>query len=119
MWQHVLSQGNYEAVQEIFKASDGVPEFPDDLWARAVCEFLVVYNKGESDPDRVVEALHPIFYGRQAAFLKETQHLSCDEAEGVVQRQAQAFLDARPYFLDRWDGYVPWVSGGIDSVPQP
>ena len=118
MWQHVLASSTLDAVQQLLASTGSALAFPDELWARIVSEFIVVYNKGESDPDRVVEALLPIYYARQAAFMVETQSMTCVEAEGVVQRQAQAFLDARPYLLDAWDGYVPWVSGAAEAVPQ-
>jgi glucosylglycerate synthase len=115
MWQHVMRPDALQAVLQIAASPEPVA-FPDDLWARIVCEFIVVYNKGESDPDKVVEALLSLFYARHASYLTETQGMSPEQVETVVRRQAEAFVAARPYMLERWDSYVPWVSGGIDTV---
>jgi len=62
----------------------------------------VVYNEGEGDPDRVVEALLPLFYGRTATYIRETEGLSLEERERIVEDIVQSFLGARPAFNDLW-----------------
>ncbi len=110
MWQVVLTPQHLDAVKEVLSQPLDSFSFPDDLWARCVCDFIVVYNKGETDPDRIVEALIPLCAARQIAFLRETDGLPVEESECVVTRQADAFIVARPYLRERWEIYVPWAS---------
>lgn len=111
LWQVALTPEHLDEVREILNPPNEGFRFPDDLWARCVYDFIVVYNKGEADPDRVVEALIPLCCARQLAFLQETQGLSVEETERVVARQADAFVRQRPYLRERWEVYVPWASG--------
>jgi hypothetical protein len=110
MWNVALSPELLEQVKDVFAQPDDAFRFSDDLWARCVCDFIVVYNKGETDPDRIVEALIPVCAARQLALLKETAGMSVDETERVIARQAEAFIAARPYLLERWRAYVAWTA---------
>ncbi len=109
LWQLALAPEQADEVRDILNQPDEGFRFPDDLWARCVYDFVVVYNKGEADPDRVVEALIPLLCARQLAFLQETRGMSVEDTERVVARQAEAFIRQRPYFLERWEAYVPWA----------
>lgn len=109
LWQLVLAPEHADEVRDVLNQPNEGFHFPDDLWARCVYDFVVVYNKGEADPDRVVEALIPLLCARQLAFLQETEGMSVEETEQVVARQADAFIRQRPYFWERWQVYVPWA----------
>lgn len=118
LWQVTLAPEHLDEVREILNQPNEGFRFPDDLWARCVYDFIVVYNKGEADPDRVVEALIPLCCARQLAFLQETQGMSVEERERVAVRQAEAFIRQRPYLRERWEVYVPWASGPNASPPR-
>jgi len=82
------------------------------LWAEVVFDFAVVYNKGETDPDKVAAALLPLYYARIATILRET-NAKLDVVEKVVQAQAQVFAEHKRYLLQRWKTYVPWAVDGL------
>ncbi len=109
MWKTVLTPRLWEKIKEIREQPLETFRFPDSLWAECVCDFLVVYNKGEADPDRVVNALIPLCCARQLAYLRETEGMPVEETERIVGRQAEAFIAARPYLFDRWESYIPWA----------
>jgi hypothetical protein len=89
--------------------------FPIDLWRDVVIEFAVVYNQGEGDPDKVIEALLPLFYGRAAAYVLETEGLDTAAREAVVEEVVQAFLRGRSRFLEQWNYYQTWALGSPES----
>jgi len=90
----------------------GATQFSPELWARAVFDFAVVYNKGENDPDKVAAALLPLYYARIATLLRETGN-KLDAVEKAVQAQAKTFAEQKPYLIHRWQTYVPWASDGV------
>ncbi|GAB4400860.1 MAG: glycosyltransferase [Anaerolineales bacterium] len=110
LWQVALTPEHADEIRDVLNQPVEGFRFPDDLWARCVYDFIVVYNKGEADPDRVVESLIPLCCARQLAFLQETQGMSVEDTERVVARQAEAFIRQRPYFRERWEIYVPWAA---------
>ena len=110
-WQIILLSENLDAVKEIAAQGDEEFTFPADLWAKVLFDFAVVYNKGEVDPDKVVMALIPLYHGRAASLIKETEGMTSLEAERVIAAQAITFEALKPYLVERWDSYVPWTQG--------
>lgn len=110
-WESILSPQVLEGVLDILEQPLEDFDFPVELWVRLAIEFAVVFNRGEGDPDKVVEALMPLFYGRAAAYVRRTQEMTLAEREVVVQGVLQAFVNAKPFFLERWDRYRPWIDG--------
>jgi hypothetical protein len=119
VWKAVLTPTLDEQIEAILEQPTETFQFPDRLWAECICDFLVVYNKGEADPDRVVNALIPLCCARQLAFLRETEGMGVEKTERIIKRQAEAFIAARPYLLDRWQTYIPWAPtpGGSQRKP--
>ena len=119
VWKAVLTPSLDEQIGAILEQPTETFQFPDRLWAECICDFLVVYNKGEADPDRVVNALIPLCCARQLAFLRETEGMAVETTERIIKRQAEAFIAARPYLLDRWQTYIPWAPtpGGSQRKP--
>ena len=108
-WRSALRPDDYAAVREILSHTPAHWRFPLDTWARIVIDFAVVYNRGESDPDKIAQALLPLYYARMIDFMYATEGKNALEIEEIIQAQAKAFFDHRDYLLERWDSYIPWV----------
>ena len=50
-----------------------------------------MFNKGEGDPDKVIEALLPIFYGRAATYARKVVSLTVRGRDDAVQGICSAF----------------------------
>jgi hypothetical protein len=71
------------------------------LWAKAVYEIVAAVKKRD-DTETLARALLPLYFGRVAALIGEVQGLDHDGAERVVEQQALAFEQTKPYLLERW-----------------
>jgi glucosylglycerate synthase len=71
------------------------------FWAKAVYE-IVAAAKTRDDTEVLARALLPLYFGRVAALIGEVQGLDQAGAERVVEQQALAFEQAKPYLLERW-----------------
>lgn len=112
IWRTVLTEEDFAAVLEMLNKSEADVDFGDDLWARVVYDFTVVYNKGEGDPDKVAQALLPLFYLRTLSHMLEAQAMTARERESLVQTQAKAFIRHLTYLWEQWVAYVPWLDEG-------
>lgn len=112
IWRSVLVPSHLKEILDLASEPRGATRFSRELWARVVFDFAVVYNKGESDPDKVVAALLPLYYARVAATLRESGP-KANALEKAIQTQAQAFTDQKSYLLHRWERYVPWAADGV------
>jgi hypothetical protein len=108
MWKGILLPEHLEAVGHIAGQEGEALSFPHDLWARVVFDFAVVYNKGEGDPDKVVMALLPLYYGRVASFINETRGMNYAQALKVVEALATTFQAQKHYLIERWNTYTAW-----------
>jgi len=76
--------------------------FPDDLWARLIYD-LVICARSEDPPiETLVAALVPVYFGRVGSFVIENRHITTDQAEERVERQAREFELLKPYLVERW-----------------
>jgi hypothetical protein len=71
------------------------------FWAKAVYE-IVAAVKTRDDTETLARALLPLYFGRVAALIGEMQGLDQAGAERVVEQQALAFEQTKPYLLERW-----------------
>jgi hypothetical protein len=76
--------------------------FPDDIWARAIYDMVVLARDRPDQLDRLVEALVPVYFGRVGSFVVENRRMTTDQAEERVERQAREFELLKPYLLERW-----------------
>ncbi len=107
LWQKILTPENLATIESLAALPFERFYFPCDLWARIIYDFCTVFNKGEGDPDQVINALWPLYRGRLAAFWQEVAGLSLVGFEGTVAAQAVEFEETRPYLKKRWRAYQP------------
>jgi hypothetical protein len=76
--------------------------FPDDLWARLIYDLVVLARTQELPIEQAVAALVPVYFGRVGSFIIENRHVTTEQAEERVERQAREFELLKPYLFERW-----------------
>jgi hypothetical protein len=77
--------------------------FPDDLWARVIYDMVIAARDPQPSLQTLVAALVPIYFGRVASFIIENRHMTTEQAEERVERQAREFELLKPYLIERWN----------------
>ncbi len=77
--------------------------FSDDLWARIIYDLALTARGSTMDMDRMIAALVPIYFGRVASLVIEAREMTAQQAESLVERQARAYEQAKPSFVERWE----------------
>ncbi len=77
--------------------------FPDDLWARLIYDLIVTARDQPEAVEAMVASLVPVYFGRVGSFVIENRHLTTDQAEERVERQAREFELLKPYLIERWE----------------
>ncbi len=64
-----------------------------ELWSRIVYEFAASYKTLDSAEKKqtLIDTLKPLWIGRFASYAKETQGMNLNQAEQIIQEQAQIF----------------------------
>ena len=105
--QEVLSKDVFQKILEIKHMNEKMFAFPIDLWARTLYDMAVGYRDGLFDPDRMMEALIPLYFGRTLAFVRKTSSMSTQQAEEAVEECCLVFEKTKPYLIQRWKGEKP------------
>jgi glucosylglycerate synthase len=77
--------------------------FPDDAWARVIYDLVVTARNPKHPLESLVASLVPIYFGRVGSFVIENRHITTDQAEDRVERQAREFELLKPYLVQRWN----------------
>ncbi|MFP4474162.1 MAG: glycosyltransferase [Desulfatibacillaceae bacterium] len=105
-------QGLYEDIYclECFaelKRCAGMPEdkfrMPVETWARVLYETAATFHHWEHNRHQLIGLVVPLYLGRIASFINHTRDMTTDEAEDVVERQAEVFEQFKPYLLEVWN----------------
>jgi hypothetical protein len=77
--------------------------FPDDLWSRVIYDLVVTARNPAHPLESLVASLVPIYFGRVGSFVIENRHITTEQAEERVERQAREFELLKPYLTQRWN----------------
>jgi hypothetical protein len=103
LWERVLEPETRRAVQALAATPASVYSFPAEIWAHAVYDFAVAYNRSGRPAPELIDALVPLYYGRTGGLVLDTRAMDPDAFEAYVDAQAQAFEELKGYLLARWD----------------
>jgi hypothetical protein len=75
---------------------------PDRIWARLLYDIASAYHREVMPQEHLLKALTPLYLGRTASFVLETQGLTTPEAEQRIEALCDAFELEKPYLCERW-----------------
>ena len=99
-WDEILSADTRDVARKAAETGNA-SAIGGRFWAKAVYE-IVAAAKTREDTEALARALLPLYFGRVAALIGEMQGLDQAGAERVVEQQALAFEQTKPYLLERW-----------------
>jgi hypothetical protein len=80
--------------------------FPSELWIRCLFDALLAYHRPGHDADALLAGLTGLYFGRVAGFVNEARDLTDEQAERLVDAQARAFEDLKPWLVRAWQAQV-------------
>jgi hypothetical protein len=102
IWEKFLSTHIISEVDTCAQHDESSFTFPAELWVKTVYEFAVAYNFAGLDRQELMNSLAPLYLGRTAAFIRETEKMDTAEANEVIERVAEVYEEEKPYLLDMW-----------------
>jgi glucosylglycerate synthase len=116
VWQLALDP---ETFGEITALAPGATRssfhIPDELWARVVYDFALAWRRRALDRGQLLRSLTPLYLGRVASFVIETQSLVSSEVEDRMEALCLAYEEWKPYLIENWASGP--AAGGEDGAP--
>lgn len=102
LWEQVLAG---ETLDELYQVAGTIGEtfrFPDDLWVRMIYEFALGHHYRVLHREHLISALTPLYLGRTASFILETQESDAAEVEIRIEALCRRFESMKPYLVALW-----------------
>ncbi|HII67260.1 MAG TPA: glycosyltransferase [Thermococcaceae archaeon] len=93
--EKALSKETLEKVKTALKSFD----LDDVLWSHILFDGAIAYKNGIL---KNAEPLIPLYFAKTADFVKKTKDMTTAEAEKLVLKRAEIFLEEKDYLLERW-----------------
>jgi hypothetical protein len=108
IWKEFVSEDTLSEVETLARLDGDSFEFPARLWVRVAYEFAVACNSPRIrarglEPEEIVDSLTPVYFGRTAGFVRETEHMTCAQAEEVIEGVAGLFEEEKVYLMSLWE----------------
>ncbi|MGC8878875.1 MAG: glycosyltransferase family 2 protein [Anaerolineae bacterium] len=108
VWEQVLSPHNRQALTTILSQRVSAFRFEAAHWADMVLDYAVAYHRGVLDHGQMMDSMVPLYYGRTASMVVESQAMDLATFEHeVVQTQAEIFERLKPQLIARWETTAP------------
>ena len=102
IWNHILSAETVAALMPLKDCGRRAFHIADEVWATAVYDIAVSCHRDLLPREHLLNAMAPLYLGRTASFVIDTEGLTSSEAECRIESLCQAFEKRKPYLVERW-----------------
>jgi len=92
-WKGMLSTGVFKEINAMEK-----PDIGEELWSKIVFDCIAAFSENKG---KVIDALIPLWLGRNYSFVQETKEMENSEAEKLIRQQAKVFFKNRGYLVEK------------------
>jgi glycosyltransferase involved in cell wall biosynthesis len=100
--KEVLSANLVKKLSEVREHPLAGFEFPANLWAEILIDFAVACKNSTQKKEKIMEGLIPLYFGRTCSFVIESEPMTIQQAEELIEEQCGVFETSKPYLLKRW-----------------
>ena len=106
VWQKIVAAENWPVIERLYQASGRDFVFDTESWARILYDLAAGFHHWRGRKNLLVSLMTKLYFARVASFVNQTIDMSADEAEEVVEEQAEVFEQLKDYLILRWDENV-------------
>jgi hypothetical protein len=103
IWSQILDPVTLAGVRGLGSLSDGAFHYSPELWVRTIYDFAAAHHRRVIHRDHLLKSLTPLYLGRTASFVLETELAGAAEVERILERLCQEFERQKRYLIERWE----------------
>jgi glycosyltransferase involved in cell wall biosynthesis len=103
LWKEIFCE---ECYQELRRAAHMGPRkfhLSTDAWVKILYELAATFHAWSVNRNKLIDLMTPLYYARVASFVRQSLKMSSQEAEALVEEQAQKFEKHKNYLIEVWD----------------
>ena len=102
IWQKMLSPSVMNELTPLGSLPSKTFRLSDELWTHILFDSAISFHRRSIVRDHLLKALTPLYLGRTASFVLETQGLTTAEAEERVETLCLTFEKEKHYLVQEW-----------------
>jgi len=103
LWSEVFSEGCFQEIKKFSEIERDEFFFPIEVWVKILYELAATFHAWPQNRNKLIDLMVPLYYGRVASFVNKSLNMSSEDAEKLVEEQAQLFEDYKDYLVQMWD----------------
>ncbi len=103
LYRDILSPESYNGLRKVYenkKKGNGI-NINSELWSLIVYDAAYTYHNWSRNRKKLINILSPLYFGRTASFISETIDMNWEQAEKVIEKQAEVFEKNKKYLKNR------------------
>lgn len=102
IWEQAFQEETLAGLYPLGLLTSDEFEFPVSLWVRLICDAAVAYHEHRLPHDHLLRALAPLYLGRVAGFMRQTELGPPSRIPAILEGIGQAFEAEKDGLRARW-----------------
>jgi len=110
VWERILAPRAVLEFRRLARATEAEFRVDDELWARTVYDFLLVFHARSMSREHLLSAFTPLYLGWLGSFVSQLEHADAERIEQRIEELCLRFEAEKPYLISRWrwpDRFIP------------
>ena len=103
MWQKIISPENYKVIRALAQKEKSTFILEIEVWAKMLYDLAAAFHHWKGNRQLMVSMMTPLYFARVASFVNRTKDMTNEQAEVIVEEQAEVFEQQKDYLINRWD----------------
>ena len=103
IWQKIITPENFKIIQNLVQKDRSGFSLEIEVWAKILYDLAAAFHHWKGNRQLMVSLMTPLYFARVASFVNRTKDMSNQQAEVIVEKQAEVFEKQKPYLIKRWD----------------
>ena len=103
LWKEIFSPESFAEIKKAARLGKKKFHLPTITWVQILYELAATFHAWTHNRMHLIELVTPLYYGRVASFVNQTLEMTSQQAEELVEEQAQEFETHKDYLIQLWD----------------
>jgi glycosyltransferase involved in cell wall biosynthesis len=103
LWKKIIAPDNWKIVVDLYRKEEKDFLLDTEYWAKILYDLAAGFHHWHGNRQIMVSLMTPLYFARVASFVRRTLEMNNEEAEHVVEEQAEIFEQTKEYLIKRWD----------------
>ncbi len=102
IWKEFLSREVINVLQELEASEKNAFSLSDSIWVEIIYSFASAYHKKIIPREHLLKSLTPLYLGRVASFVIETENNDSEEVEQKIERLCICYEKLKDFLINEW-----------------